>query len=89
MGSPGSAVAPTLEPLTLPEQPLTTCALPKLSLAGGEGVGVGDGGGPPASVQPTSVNNEKVRSLGGVTLCVRSLLMLGSINWLGNAEVSK
>src|SRR5450631_4494242 len=33
--SPGSTVAPTLIPVTDPEVPLSTCALPKLSLAGG------------------------------------------------------
>ena len=35
VGSPGSTVAPTLVPATDPEVPLITCALAKLSLAGG------------------------------------------------------
>jgi len=69
-GSPASFVAPTLVPVTLPEHPLTTCALAKLSFGGGNGIGVGEGGGgcgQPAH-QPTSLSKENVKSDGGVTL---------------------
>src|ERR1041385_8078295 len=47
----------------------------------GEGVGVGEGPGPP--FQPRSINRANVRSCGTDTLCVRLLLILGSINSLG------
>src|SRR3954451_22240539 len=42
-----------------------------------------------ASYQPMSLNNSNVRSDGTVTLCVRSSLMNGSINWFGVASVSQ
>src|SRR5690349_854763 len=42
-----------------------------------------------SAYQPMSVNNELVRSSGGVTEDVRSLLIAGSMSWFGNAMPSK
>src|SRR6266404_3943561 len=60
-GSPASFVAAIFVPVTLPEHPLTTCALAKLSFGGGDGVGDGGGGGVPVG-HPISFNRESVKS---------------------------
>ena len=52
----------------------------------GVGVGVGDGGGGGALMdQPISASSAAVKSYGATTLCVRLVLMFGSINRFGEA----